>query len=110
MTKAELFFSELTKEIPGVKPGKMFGAMCMKAKNGKSAAMFWKDCIVVKLTGEYFNDALSFDGAKLFEPMVGRPMKEWVQIPFEYKKEWRKFAKISSASVMKIKKKVASKK
>jgi hypothetical protein len=37
MTKAEEFFIRLTSEIPNVKEGKMFGALCMKTPNGKSA-------------------------------------------------------------------------
>jgi hypothetical protein len=41
MSKAEQFFIELTYEIPDAKPGKMFGALCMKMPNGKAAAMFW---------------------------------------------------------------------
>src|ERR1700757_737353 len=110
MTKAEIYFNELTKEIPDVKPGKMFGALCMKTPNGKSAAMFWKDNIVVKLQGESLREAMSLDGAKLFEPMEGRPMKEWVQIPFDYKDKWKTFAMISSESVRTLKKKVPAKK
>ena len=70
----------------------MFGALCMKTANGKSAAMFWKDNIVEKLTGESLNDAMSLVGSKLFEPMEGRPMKEWVQISFAYKDKWKIFA------------------
>ena len=110
MTKAEEFFNELTQQIPEVKPGKMLGALCMKTPNGKSAAMFWKDNIVVKLTGESLNDAMSLDGSKLFEPMEGRPMKKWVQIPFSYKAKWKKFATLSAASVKELKKKIAKKK
>jgi hypothetical protein len=30
----------------------MFDALCMKMTKGKSAAMFWKDNIVVKLSGD----------------------------------------------------------
>jgi len=110
MTKAEIYFNELTKEIPDVKPGKMFGALCMKTPNGKSAAMFWKDNIVVKLQGESLKEAMSLDGAKLFEPMEGRPMKEWVQIPFAYKDQWKKFALTSSESVKALKKRAVKKK
>jgi hypothetical protein len=83
MSKAEEYFIQLIPEIPGVKAGKMFGALCMKAPNGKAAAMFWKNCMVVKLTGEAFNEALNLDGSLRFEPMEGRLMKEWVQIPFD---------------------------
>jgi len=110
MTQAEKFFAELTEQIPGAKAGKMFGALCMKMGNGKSAAMLWKDNIVVKLDGEPFDDALSLDGVELFEPMEGRLMKQWLQIPFTQKNKWKKFATISAASVAKVEKKVSKKK
>jgi len=105
MSKAEAFFIQLIQETPGVKGGKMFGALCMKAPNGKAAAMLWKDCMVVKLTGEAFNEALSLDGSLRFEPMEGRPMKEWVQIPFYYHHLWKKFASISASEVKELKSK-----
>ncbi|TAN01725.1 MAG: hypothetical protein EPN39_01475 [Chitinophagaceae bacterium] len=110
MTKAEEFFIQLTSEIPEVERGKMFGSLCMKTPNGKSAAMFWKDNIVVKLSKELSEEALSLEGTKLFEPMEGKPMKEWVQIPFKHKDKWKKFAIISVASVQILKKKVQGKK
>jgi hypothetical protein len=43
MTIAEEFFNDLVKEIPNVKPVKMFGALCMKTQDGKSAAGAAKD-------------------------------------------------------------------
>ena len=110
MTKAEEFFNELSKEISGVKPSKMFGAACMKTPNGKSAAMFWKDNIVVKLRDSDFEHALSLNGAKLFEPMEGRPMKEWVQIPFKYKNIWKDYVILSRDIVKSDKKKTTKKK
>ncbi len=110
MSDAEAYFMELTGEIPNAVPGKMFGALCMKMPNGKSAAMFWKDNIVVKLHGGELNEAMSLDGAKLFEPMEGKPMKDWVQIPFDYKSEWKTFAEISAREVELLEKKQAKKK
>lgn len=110
MKEAEAYFTELTNEIPNAKPGKMFGALCMKMPNGKSAAMFWKDNIVVRLKGDSLNAALSLDGVQLFEPMEGKPMKDWVQIPFSYKHEWKKFAEISASEVEVMEKKPAKKK
>jgi hypothetical protein len=99
MTEAEKLFHELAEEIPDTTEGKMFGALCLKTPNGKSAAMFWKDNLVVKLQGDAYNEAMSLDGAKLFDPMDGRPMKEWVQIPYAYKKYWKKYALISAEGV-----------
>lgn len=49
MNEAEKLFHKLGEEIADVKPGKMFGAACLKTPNGKSGAMFWKDGIIVKL-------------------------------------------------------------
>jgi hypothetical protein len=103
MTQAENYFKQLASEIPGVKEGKVFGTECITIPNGKSAAMLWKDNIVVKLKGEHLKEAMSLDGTKQFEPMEGRPMKEWIQIPFEHKDKWKKFALISVESVKHLK-------
>jgi hypothetical protein len=110
MIKAEEFFNKLAEEIPHVKPGKMFGAICMKTPNGKAAAMFWQENIVVKLQDESLQEAMSLEGSRLFEPMKGRPMKEWVQIPFIHKDKWKKFALISSKSALALKKSTSPKK
>jgi hypothetical protein len=107
MSEAETYFTLLTNDIPNAAPGRMFGALCMKMSNGKSAAMFWKDNLVVKLHGEELNEALSHDGAQLFEPMAGKLMKDWVQIPFDYKDQWKKYAEISALSVEALEKKPA---
>ncbi len=88
MSTAANKYQEIVSGIPEVKPGKMFGALCMKTPNGKAAAMFYKDEMVFKLEGEALNDALSLDGARLFDPMGGRPMTGWVQVPFDYADQW----------------------
>lgn len=50
--------------------------------------------MVFKLTGDAFNEAFSLDGAQLFDPSgKKRPMKEWVQVPFDYSDNWEKFAR-----------------
>jgi hypothetical protein len=104
MTDAEIFFTQLIKDLPDVKPGKMFGSLCMKTPNEKAGAMLWHDNIVVKLAGDSFSEALDLNGSKVFEPMEGRPMKEWVQIPFVHQNEWKRFALISCTAVSLLKK------
>jgi hypothetical protein len=99
MTKAEELFNQLTLEIPGAAPGKMFGALCMKTPNGKSGAMFWRDSLVVKLNGHNLDEALALDGTRPFEPMEGKIMNGWFQIPFDYSDQWKKFAQISVEGV-----------
>jgi len=108
MTQAENYFKQLTAEIPDVKEGKIFGAECITTPNGKSAAMIWKNNLVVKLKGEFLKEAMSLDGAKQFEPMKGKPMKEWIQIPFDHEEKWKKFMLISVDAVKALKEKTAS--
>jgi hypothetical protein len=38
----------------------------MKTPKGKSAAMFWKDNIVIKLQGNALNEAMSLEGSQQF--------------------------------------------
>lgn len=57
---------------------------------------FFQNEMVFKLTDEFHNEAIAFDGSQLFDPSgKGRPMKEWVQVPFDYKDSWERFAKAS---------------
>jgi hypothetical protein len=91
MTLAEEYFNLLTKEIPGIKTGKMFGALCMKTSNGKSIAIYWEDTVVVKLQGDSRKIALMLNGVKLFEPITGRFMSEWVQIPYLHQDVWKDY-------------------
>jgi len=110
MTKAEEYFNELTAEIPDVQPGKMFGALCMKTPNGKAGAMLWKDFLVVKLDGAPLKEALSLKGTKTFEPMAGRPMNGWIQIPFTHKDKWKSLTLTSVTGVKELKAKEKKKK
>ena len=69
----------------------MFGMPTLKIK-GKAFAGLFKDAMTFKLTGADHAKALKLKGAKLFDPMGGRPMKEWVQVPVIHSKQWTKFA------------------
>ena len=103
MTKEEQLFHEIATSLPNVKEGKMFGALCIKAANGKALVMLWKNDMIFKLDGNSLQDALSLDGAKLFEPMDNRPMKEWVQLSVDYSDRWQEFAVKALDYVSKIK-------
>jgi len=86
----ELFRSILSK-VPNAKAGKMFGAECFNAPNGKAVAFFYKGDMVFKLDGEDQKEALSLDATHLFGP-TGRPMSGWIQVPFDYSDQWESFA------------------
>lgn len=92
MTEAEQLFHKIASEISDAKEGKMFGALCIKAPNGKAGVMFWKEFMIFKLEGKQLNEVLSLDGAKIFEPMIGRPMGGWVQLSDDYKDKWKDLA------------------
>jgi hypothetical protein len=77
---------------------KMFGMPCFKAK-GSSFAGLWGDAIVFKLTGEAHAAATGLKGAEAFDPMGGRPMKEWVVVPATHSRRWREFADAAFACV-----------
>ncbi len=104
MTEAETLFHKIASEIPDTKEGKMFGALCIKAPNGKAGVMFWKEYLVVKLEGEDQEVALKLKDAKIFTPMEGRPMGGWVQLSYEHKAKWKSLSKKAMEYVATLKK------
>ncbi|GAC1565942.1 MAG: hypothetical protein NVS3B14_05450 [Ktedonobacteraceae bacterium] len=83
--------AELTATSPAIS-GKMFGMPCLK-NNGKAFAGYYEGGMVFKLTVPQHTDALKLSDAHLFDPMGGRPMKEWVMIPVEHASRWLEFAR-----------------
>ena len=91
--KEEKKFNETGYKIKGAEASQMFGKPCYKVK-GKAFMCLFENCLVLKLTGDAHKEALSLDGAKLFDPSgKGRAMKEWVQLPYDYSTKWEKLAK-----------------
>lgn len=104
MTKSEELFHKIAGELPDAKEGKMFGALCIKAPNGKAGVMFCKEDMIFKLEEEDLKNALSLKGAKIFEPMKNRPMGGWVQLSFDHSKKWKELAKKSMDYVKELRK------
>ena len=88
MTWDELV-GDLTARYP-LTESKMFGMPCLKRENGKVVAGHWKDGgLTVKLTdGSAREQALALPGVELFDPGMGRVMKEWVLVPESLSDEW----------------------
>lgn len=98
------YFQELAAKVVDVKPGKMFGAHCLKTPNGKAAVMLSSQGkLVAKLTDDFRNEAMALDGVRLFEPMEGHQMKEWIEIPIEYRDKWLNFMLDSVENVRQMK-------
>jgi hypothetical protein len=92
LTQFEDLFTEIAGHLnhtDNVEKGNMFGAKCLKM-NKKAFAMYYKGDMVFKLPAN--EPMLALDGARPFEPMPGRPMNGWVQVPNRYSGQWEALA------------------
>ncbi|WP_409340850.1 hypothetical protein [Paenibacillus sp. MBLB4367] len=79
--------------------GQMFGKKVLKHK-GKAFAAFYRDEMVFKLKGVAHREALSKEGAKLWDPSgKNMPMKEWVQVGQPFIADWRELAESALKSL-----------
>jgi hypothetical protein len=69
------------------KRAKMFGMPCISV-NGKMFAGLHKGGMNFKLGASDREEALRIEGATLFDPGMGRPMKEWVSVPAAQSDRW----------------------
>ena len=86
--------NELAKEA-ATTSSKMFGMPVLK-KHSKAFAGFYgvNDAMTFKLAGQAHADAMSLPGAQLSDPSgMGRPMKEWVEVPAEHAAKWPQLAR-----------------
>jgi hypothetical protein len=84
--------NEMVASSPS-KSSKMFGMPCLKNELGKAYAGFYQEAMVFKLTSPAHAEALALSGAQLFDPGMGRPMKEWVVVPADHAARWLNLAK-----------------
>ncbi|MGZ3558873.1 MAG: TfoX/Sxy family protein [Thermodesulfobacteriota bacterium] len=78
--KAVAAFETATSELPGAEPRKMFGYSCVFAKGNMFAGLH-EAGMVLRLPEEQRDEFLRLKGAKQFEPMPGRVMREYVVVP-----------------------------
>jgi hypothetical protein len=78
--------SDLTTTSPATL-SKMFGMPCLKI-GSKAFAGYVENSMVFKLSGAPHARALALAGAHLFDPGMGRSMKEWVVVPLEHASSW----------------------
>jgi hypothetical protein len=88
-TKSETEFEKIATNLvkKKVEVSKMFGMPCYKIK-GKAFAGLYEGDMVFKLSGDEHMRAISLTGSRLFDPMGGRPMKEWIQVSSKNMKHW----------------------
>ena len=80
----------------GIKITRMFGLPTLK-DSGKAFAGLHADAMMFKLTGGPHAEALALPGARLFDPMGGRPMREWVEVPVAHAAGWPALARAALA-------------
>lgn len=95
-------FEELVDELKDeldIVGASMFGMPSVKRRGGKAFAGLYGEDMVFKLEGDAHATALALEGAHLFDPMGGRPMKAWVQVPPTHETQWADLARRAEASL-----------
>ncbi len=73
-------FAAATDGLASIEPRKMFGYPSVFV-NGNMLASVFQDRIMVRLSEADRAKFLAMPNTRLFEPMPGRPMREYVEIP-----------------------------
>jgi hypothetical protein len=71
----------------GATRSQMFGMPVLKARDKVFAGTFG-DAMTFKLGPDDLERARALAGVESFEPMRGRPMKEWVLVPLAHANRW----------------------
>jgi len=68
-----------------------------EARGRQGVAGHWKDGgLTVKLTDEAAREqALTLPGVELFDPGMGRVMREWVLVPASQSGEWKRLVELA---------------
>jgi hypothetical protein len=98
MARFDALLAELSSERDVVKAS-MFGMPGIKRRGGKAFCGLYGDDMIFKLQGEDHARALGLKGAHLFEPMAGRPMKAWVQVPPEHQTQYADLGRAAEVSL-----------
>ncbi|MCU7821936.1 hypothetical protein [Kitasatospora sp. DSM 101779] len=89
-------YAEIAEELAprGATQSKMFGMPCLKDTTGKAFAGLHEGELVCRLGRDTpaLAEALRLPGAHLFDPVGGRPMKDWACIPLGAAAHWDNFA------------------
>jgi hypothetical protein len=89
---------QVREEHPEVVSGSMFGMPCAKVA-GKAFMGSYGGGVVFKLDPQARDRALALPGSRPFDPMGGRPMREWVVVPAAHRQDWLELAEAALAKV-----------
>lgn len=82
----------------------LFHDIAAEMPSGKAAVVLYYNDMVFKLTAEQQQEALKLSGAHVFEPIAGRKMNGWIQIPEQHSARWNEYAKKAVAYVATLEK------
>ncbi len=93
MSEQRITFEHIATSLEGdgASVRNMFGHRCLTVV-GKGFAIDFDGDMVFKLQDTEHATALALSGSQLFDPMHGRPMREWVQVPKEHADRWYQLA------------------
>jgi len=78
--KLVALFNAIIASVPGIEQRKMFGYPCAFANDQMLCGLF-QDRLMLRLADDDRAKFLKLPGAKLFAPMPGRVMREYVEVP-----------------------------
>lgn len=82
------FFAELVDTVPGATVKPMFGnAGGFLPTNGQMFLSLFGETVSVRLSEADRAELLEVAGTAVFEPMAGKPMREYVSFPAEWRDE-----------------------
>lgn len=93
MTSPLILFSKIIEELEGAELSQMFGKPCGKFQS-TSFVCFFQEEMAFKIGREAIEKILpKYKDSKLFDPSgKKRPFKDWIQLSYDYKEEWKDFA------------------
>ena len=77
----------------------MFGMPSIRRRGGTAFAGLYGEDMVFKLSGDAHAEALALAWSHLFEPMAGRPMRQWVQVPSAHRGQWLELARLAEGGL-----------
>ena len=80
LESVDLFHKVVPSDAEGVTVRQMFGYPCAFC-HGNMFMGLYESTMILRLSAKDRAELLHSDGVKVFEPMAGRPMKEYVAIP-----------------------------
>ena len=93
MTSHQIFI-DIKEHLQYGKSGKLFGADCIKALNGKAVAIFWQDKMLFKLDKKSIEFEIK-NGASnamhLYDNQ--KPMTGWISLTESQSSEWSRLTK-----------------